>query len=213
MKLILFENADSKSNGKIIEMFGLSRSGKSTYINELKSNGKLCLGIEDMQKYKKLIYSLYFFISSPMKAFVLFKTLNSNKINLNSINLYKKFRIFILRNSYLLSALAKYQMLKNIKRPIYVDEYLMQSIFMIQPDKSDKSKLEFIISLLPKSGKILVVESIKKERYARIKRTRFPAQQIDKNYAIQWMKNMEFNYPIIMNILKRNYKRVKYRGF
>ena len=85
----------------------------------------------------------------------------------------------------------------------------MQSIFMIFQKKSSEDELRNLFKILPKSRKIMIVESSEKDRYERIKKTRFPAQQINKEYAIAWMKNMEYNYNLIMQILRDYYNIVK----
>ena len=66
-----------------------------------------------------------------------------------------------MRNSYLGAVLAKYETLKSKKTPIIVDEFLLQSLFMIFQKKTDKKKIKKVLNKLFQSNKILIIEEEK----------------------------------------------------
>lgn len=208
MRTYIFENARAGNN--IVELFGLSRSGKSHLLTKMGESGKRCLEAAKMNPYKNLLFFIRYCIKHPAKALFLFSKLNGNWIHVYNLGLIKIIKIFKLRNSYLAAVLAKYDMIENEKKEIFADEFPMQSLFMIIQRKASENELRDLIKKLPQTRKILLIETPRKARYERIKKTRFPAQQIDKDYAVRWMKNMESNYPVIVRILKKKYswKRV-----
>ncbi len=209
MTIFLLKYKNSEKTLNIVELFGLSRSGKSSLLENFKKKGKKCLFSSDISFKNKLSNIIKFIIKYPvLSLYLLFKT-NINWIVLQNLTIKDYLRIFIMRNSYLGAVLAKYEILSKEKVEVYLDEFIMQSIFMIIQKKSSESELDNLFRILPKSRKIIIVESSEKERYERIKKTRFPAQQINKEYAIAWMKNMEYNYKIIKKILKKYYVILK----
>jgi|SRR3989344_1021943 len=205
MRILRLKNLKGSNSLKTIELFGLSRSGKTTLLKKLIGKGNKGLLAEGISFQKKLFLFFKYFLIHPLKTIYLFYKLNTNWIILPSLKARDYFFICKMRNSYLASVLAKYQIVKNLKEKIYLDEFLIQSIFMIIQNKSDKYEIRAILNMLPPFGDILIVESSKIERYERIKNTRFPAQQINKNYAVKWMKNSEYNYEIIKKILIKKY--------
>ncbi len=207
MRILLLKNLREKDNNKLktIELFGLSRSGKTTLLKDLIKKGNKGLLTDYISLQKKIFLSLRYFLIHPLKTVYLFYKLNTNWIVLPFLKPKDYFLIWKMRNSYLSSVLAKYQIVKNSKDKIYLDEFLIQSIFMIIQRKSNKKEIMDILDRLPPSGEILIIGSNKIERYNRIKNTRFPAQQINKDYSIEWMKNSEYNYKIIKKILIKKY--------
>ena len=207
MRILLLKNLREKNNNKLrtIELFGLSRSGKTTLLRDLIKKGNKGFLTDEISLQKKLFLSLKYSLIHPLKTACLFYKLNTNWIVLPFLKVRDYFLVWKMRNSYLASVLAKYQIVKNLKEKIYLDEFLVQSVFMIIQKKSNKEGIRTILNMLPPSGKILIIDSNKRERYRRIKDTRFPAQQINKDYSIEWMKNSEYNYKIIKKILIQKY--------
>lgn len=207
MKIILFKNKKdaSRVDVKSIELFGLSRSGKTTLLERLiKKKGKKVFIYNTSQFNKYLLFSKHF-IKNPIKTTYLFYKLNTNWIILPNLAIRDYFGIFLLRNSYLGAVLSKYEIAKKFKDSFVVDEFLMQSVLMILHKKSTNVEISKVMSRLPKSNEILLVESTPQTRYKRIKNTRFPGEQISKEYSIAWMKNSEFNYQIMKDLLLKDY--------
>lgn len=203
MKLFLLQNKQIQKRNNYIELFGLSRAGKSTLLKNIKKTRKINIYNLELTALKKLFYLAKFSVSFPIKTIKLFYKLNSNWIYTREISFLNYMRIFLMRNSYLSHVLAKYEIIKE--KDYYVDEFLMQSLFMIIQKKSNEKEILNVFGLLPPPSNIILVEESKKKRYERIAKTRYPAQQINKDYAVEWMKNMEFNYKIIRKILLDNH--------
>jgi len=207
MEKILFENdKNADKNLKSVELIGLSRSGKTTLLKKILEKGKRgFIDWENVGSLTKLFAFLKYFLKNPIRTVGIFNKLNSNRISLSDLNSSDYFRIFKMRNSYISAVLAKYEMMRTKREEFFIDEFVIQSIFMILQVKSNEKEILKTLRLLPKTGKILIVEDTKKNRYARIKKTRFPGEQINRAFAIQWMKNMEFNYTILKKILIKDY--------
>ena len=203
MKTLLLTREENKVKNRI-ELFGLSRSGKSTLLNKLQEKGEKIIAVNPGFTLKKVYLALRFIIKSPIISFYLFYKLNTNwaKVKMSP---YLYMKLFMLRNSYMLAALAKHESLKKQKEKIFVEECIVQLLLMIFHSKSNKEELKKIIDILPMPGQILLIESDSKTRYSRIKNTRFPGQQISKKYAEAWMKNSEHNYKVIKKILLEKY--------
>lgn len=214
MKTLLLRNLkeDKENRLKTVELFGLSRSGKTTLLKELIKKGNKGLLTENISSKRKLFSFLKFILIYPLKTAYLFFKLNTDWIVLPFLKFKDYFLIWKMRNSYLASVLAKYQVVRNSKERIYLDEFLVQSVFMVIQNKSDKDEIWRVLNRLPPSGDILIVESNKTERYKRIKNTRFPAQQINEDYALKWMLNSEYNYKIIKGLLIKKYKMWRIYG-
>jgi len=212
MRILLLKNLREKDNKKIrtIELFGLSRSGKTSLLKELIKKGNKGILTRDISSEKKLFFLFKYFLKRPIKTLYLFLKLNTNWIIYNNISLKDYIKIFKMRNSYLGSVLGKYEIVKNKKEKFYIDEFIIQALFMIIQKKSDEKEIKNLLKKLPSIGEIMLVESNKKERYKRIKNTRFPAQQISEDYSIEWMKNSEYNYKIIKKILIKKYGPIEW---
>ena len=121
-----------------------------------------------------------------------------------------------MRNSYLIGVLAKYEYLKNKKENIFTDEFSLQSIFMILQKKSNEKEIRKIIKKLPKSDYLFLFEGNKEWRHKAYQKkhpvhggTLMPGSGIDKDYAEEWMKIMEYNFEIIKKIIFEDYKEDK----
>ena len=170
-------------DSKICELFGLSNSGKSTYVKDLLS-GKYNISTPSEGRHLiKFALFFKFFFKHPLKTAYLF------------------YKILIMRNSYMLAVLARYEEIKDRNILIYSDEFFLQSIFMIFQNKSDKKQIAKIMNIFPKSKSFVLIEIDQKTRYKRLNKNGFPGQKIDREYAEVWMKNSEFNYNIVKEIL------------
>jgi|SRR3989344_388992 len=202
MKKLEFEKKNA--NNGIIELFGLPKSGKSTFLNKLAEEGKNFLDFDKMPSFRKFLLFLSYLFRHPLNTKYLFYKMNSNWLCLKELNLKDYFEIFRMRNSYLMAVLAKYELLKNVKKEVYVDEFIMQSLFMIKQKESSEEELRNIIDKLPKSRKIMILEETKKKRYERWKKIKKPARNLNLDFRMKWWSINEKNYEIIKKIMEKN---------
>ncbi|MFZ5955057.1 MAG: hypothetical protein ACOYT4_01405 [Nanoarchaeota archaeon] len=198
IKILTFSNK-SRTN----EFFGLSNSGKTTYLKDLQKKGFKYNSIKD-NSFEKIIPFLKFFFENLSLSLYLFYTMNTNWITLERLNFKKYIKIFLMRNSYLSAVFARCYLLRDNNQEIFVDEFFLQSIFMIYQKKANEKELSSIIKKLPKSSKVFLVEESKKIRYKRMNSKSFPGENIDRKYAIKWMENSEHNYNLSKKILLKN---------
>jgi len=191
----------------IVEFFGLSRSGKTTMKESLAKKGNKTL--KDQNDLIKFFYFLMFLLKHPVKTTYLFYKLNANYLKLERFSLINYLKMIIMRNSYLIGVLSKHAPAKKFKGTVVVDEYFIQSIFMILQRKSNTSEIKKLLNILPKSDFVYIVETDSKTRKERFKKTRYPAQWIEPEYAHKWMDNSEFNYKIIKKLLLETKDKVK----
>jgi hypothetical protein len=201
MTIIILENPKVK-NSNICEFFGLSNSGKSTYVKSMISRGVNCCIPYRKKHLRKLGRFFQFFLNNPISTLRLFYKLNTDWIKLSHLSFKKYFRIFLMRNSYLTAVFARYQELD--KKEVYADEFFLQSLFMILQNKSNKREISTLMNLFPKSKRFSLVEIDSETRYRRLNKNSFPGEIIDRKYALIWMKNMEFNYNLVKKILLEN---------
>ena len=200
----------------IVEFFGLSRTGKTTLKNSLleSPNQKKYVTIKSSSELIKFISFLKFLFSHPSKTSYLFFKLNSNYLKMEKFSLINYFKMIILRNSYLIGVLAKYGLIKQLEKQtnpnkrILIEEYMIQSIFMILHKKSNEREIKKLIRILPTPNQLLIFELENKTRLKRYQKTRYPAEQIERGYALRWMENTNFNYQILKNLLLNN-KEIK----
>ncbi len=199
----------------IIEFFGLSNSGKSVLKRELEKKGYKVSKPEKISRTMKFFLFIKHLILNPLNSLYLFNKLNSNRIQIN-LSPEKKALIKKMRNSYLIGVLAKYEYLKNKKENIFTDEFSLQSIFMILQKKSNEKEIRKIIKKLPKSDYLFLFEGNKEWRHKAYQKkhpvhggTLMPGSGIDKDYAEEWMKIMEYNFEIIKKIIFEDYKEDK----
>ena len=199
----------------IIEFFGLSNSGKSVLKRELEKKGYKVSKPEKISRTMKFFLFIKHLILNPLNSLYLFNKLNSNRIQIN-LSPEKKALIKKMRNSYLIGVLAKYEYLKNKKENIFTDEFSLQSIFMILQKKSNEKEIRKIIKKFPSSDYLFLFEGNKEWRHKAYQKkhpvhggTLMPGSGIDKDYAEEWMKIMEYNFEIIKKIIFEDYKEDK----
>src|SRR3989344_5166343 len=142
----------------IIELFGLSKTGKTIFKSNLKKLNYRTLDPKELSNNKRVLFFLKYFFKEPRNTIKLFYKLNTN-------NIYKNIKVRRMRNTYLITTLAKYQYLKGKTGKIFADEMALQSIFMILQKKSDKEEINKVINLLPKSDFIFLFERSKEQRH------------------------------------------------
>jgi len=188
----------------IIEFFGLSRTGKTTYKEELLRKGYVSIK-EDFSETIKFFYFLKFLIKNLFTTIYLFYKLNSNYLKLKKFSVANYLKVFFMRNSYLTGVLSKYERIvelnKNFNKHIIADEFSLQSIFMVLQRTASEKEIIKILKILPKSDLVYVLEIDDRIRHERYKKTRYPAQWIELEYAKNWMNNSEFNYKLIKKYL------------
>ena len=191
----------------IIELFGLSKTGKTIFKSNLKKLNYRTLDPKELSNNKRVLFFLKYLFKEPRNTIKLFYKLNTN-------NIYKNIKVRRMRNTYLITTLAKYQYLKGKTGKIFADEMALQSIFMILQKKSDKEEINKVINLLPKSDFIFLFERSKEQRHKIYEKphptfsnpTMYPGGWISIDFAKKWMESMEYNYEIIKNVLNEKYK-------
>ena len=192
----------------IIELFGLSRTGKTTARERLLKKGHMTM--DNNSKPQTFVYFLKYLSKQPLKTLYLFFKLNTNHAKFEYPLPIKYLKMFFMRNSYLAGALSKYEKAVEKKGLIILEESSIQSIFIIMQEKSNGKELSKILKALPKPDKLFIFELSKKDREKRHDKTRYPAEWIEKRYALNWLKNSEHNYKIIKETLtNRNSKNDK----
>jgi hypothetical protein len=195
----------------IIELFGLSKTGKTITANSLRTQERYVFDFKKTTTLKKLSLFTNYTLRNPLTTIKLFHLLNKNHISTN-------YKVWLMRNSYLASVLAKYNLIKNKENQIFIEEFSLQSLFMILQKKSNKTEISKAINLLPKSNSLLLFERSREQRHKiykkphptfRINPTMYPGGWINVEYAKQWMENMEHNYEIIKEIIQENYQEDK----
>jgi len=186
----------------IIEFFGLSRTGKTTLMEKIRNKNFRTL--TETSDLIKLFYFLRRFFKSPIKVSYLLYKLNRNYLKLKQSSFKKYLQISIMRNSYLIGTLSKYERAITKKGIVISDELPTQSLFMILQSKSTAEEVKKVLAALPLPEILFIFELPKKFRELRHKSTRYPAQWIDKSYALDWLENSEFNYEIIKKELLHN---------
>ena len=207
MKIICFENLERENN--IVEIFGLAKSGKTLLFKELIKKGYKGLSHEEISTAQKILFFLEFFLKRPLNTIYFFYKTNTNWIKLKSLAFKDYFEIFKMRNSYLAAVLSKYEIAKKYKRKILVDEFLLQSLFMILHKKANEQEIRKIMEKMPHSGDILLVEESRKKRLNRLRNRKTPARNLNKEFLEIWWTNIEFNYNIVKRMILKKYKKSK----
>jgi len=199
----------------IIEFFGLSSSGKSVFKRKITKKGFRTFQQGEISFLTKIFFFIKHFLFHPASTIYLFGKLNTNKIKIKGLSLSKRLKIWRLRNFYLMFVLAKHEFFKNKKQKIFTDEFALQSLFMILHKKSNKAEILEILKNLPKSKAVFLFDGNKKLRYdayenphpLHVGATLLPGSFIDKKFAKQWMKTMEYNFDIVKKIIQESYKQ------
>ncbi len=207
MKIILFEN--NKSDLNSIEVFGLPKAGKTTLLNKLAKKGRNKIDFENISLLKKLLLFLKYFMKHPFKTSYIFYKMNIEWETMKDATLKDYVDFFRMKNSYLSAVLAKYELIASQKKEVYIDEFIFQSLFIMLQNRASEKQISNLLSRLPSSGKILLIEETKKERYKRWSAIKNPARNLNLAYRMLWWKNMEANYPIIKKILENKYSSKK----
>lgn len=198
----------------IIEFFGLSNSGKSAFKKKLDKKGLRTFQQQELSFFQKICLFMRYFLFHPLSTLYLFIKLNSNRISNIPLSINKRFKIWRLRNFYLAFVLAKYELFKKENTRIFTDEFSFQSLFMIFHKRTDKQEILNVLKKLPKSDIIFLFEGQTHLRYRAYKKkhplypgaTLLPGSRIDKNFANEWMKIMEYNFRIVKEIILEKYK-------
>lgn len=205
MKITLLENTHPKNN--ITEIFGLAKAGKTYFLKNQLKKGKHGVLVEDLPLLKKLWSFIKLTLKHPIKTSYLFYKTNSNWVKHPDINAGDYMKIFIMRNSYLAASLAKYQILRKNKKQTLVDEFSLQSLFMIFQEKAPEEELRKTINILPKSKQVLIIEESKKIRDQRMAARKKPSRNLNPIYFKLWRQNLEHNYKIIKKLVLEHYTK------
>ncbi len=191
------------------ELFGLPKSGKTTFLSVLTKKGYQTMQVVQKNTALKIFNFLKYVIKYPFSTSYLFFKLNTNQLPLSNLRFWDKLLTSRMRNSYLGAVLAKCETLVMYSKPI-VDEFMLQSLFMIIQSRSSVKELQKIIDNMPLSEKIFLVETSKRTRDQRLKSIRKPARVLDPYYKALWIENSEYNYAIIKEILLNYYTLKKF---
>jgi len=206
MKIMLLKCKTSKKEKlNSVEMFGLPKSGKTTFLLKLRKQGKNVLNWKGFSASKKAFFFMLHLFKHPFKTAYLFYRMNTNWIFFKGITFYEYLSIFAMRNSYLASTLAKLEVIKRHNSEIYLDEFLLQSIFIIFQIRVNMEEILRIINKLTLSEKIMLFEEKNSIRYDRWSRIKNPARNINLKYRMKWWRNSEENYKLIKNYLLEKY--------
>lgn len=206
MKKYFFQKPNENMN--ITEIFGLPKSGKSTFIEKLKKEKMPVIGFKSKPSIIKLFYFFKYALKRPCSTMLLFYTMNKNKADFN-LSFADSIKIFLMRNSYLSAVLAKQEFLSNAENA-YVEEFSMQSLFMLFHSKASRKQIEEAMALLPLPSRIILLEEKRSIRYNRWNKIKNPARNINIGYRMKWWANMEKNYPIIKRIISEGYFKAKF---
>ncbi|MDO8509354.1 MAG: hypothetical protein Q7S27_06765 [Nanoarchaeota archaeon] len=209
MAIFLLERKKTLNILNCTEIFGLTKSGKTTYLRQRVKKGEQVLFVEKGKFFSKVVNFLKYASKNPTNVLYLFFRLNSNWIYLKELTLKDYLVIWKMRNYYLAAVLSKYEKLKWSKENYFVDEFLLQSLFMIFQVKSSEENIKKIISRIPKSKNVLIIEAPPKIRYSRISNVKNPATKLSSEYKLKWVKNSEYNYETIKKILLEEYRQIK----
>ena len=190
------------------ELFGLPKSGKTTLLASLTKKGYRTVPVGAHTSIHMLFYFLLYSVKHPFSTGYLFWKMNTNRIREVALGLRERSLVLRMRNSYLAAALSKSEQLRSGDKPI-IDEFLLQSLFMIIQIKSRREVLEKIMKYLPRSENILLVEAPKRLREQRLLRVKTPARALNQEYKARWIENSEYNYAIVRDILLTRYTRKK----
>tara|TARA_Y100000310_G_scaffold58248_1_gene53534 strand:+ start:361 stop:1026 length:666 start_codon:yes stop_codon:yes gene_type:complete len=201
----------------IIEFFGLSNTGKSLLKKELERKRHHTLKYENISLKLKFFNFLKYIFKHPLNVTYLFFKLNTSHLVNIQLSPKKTLKTLRMRNSYLVSVLSKSEFVKKTKQRIFVDEFSLQSLFMIVNHKSNKQEISKIIRKLPKPDAIVLFENKKELRHEAYKKphplkkgaNHFPGSWISHSYAKEWMKTMEHNFEETKSIILEDYSQNK----
>jgi hypothetical protein len=165
MKVLEYERGGERNS---IEVFGLTKSGKTTLLEEFRRKGKKVLEWEGVSAIRKVFLFLEYLMRHPFRTNYLFYKMNRNWVVLEDLGMKDYFDIFRMRNSYLASVLGKYSLLRKLREERYVDEFLLQSLFMIFQTRVSEEELRAVLESLPLSKRVIVVEEQNEVREKRI---------------------------------------------
>lgn len=200
--MILYKNKHA-DYPNYIELFGLSKSGKTSLTKILKKKIRVISVPKGF--FSKIGYFIKFLFKKPVVSYLLFLKLNSEILDAGNIK--DNIKVFFMRNSYLAAVLSKYERILLIKYPLLVDEFFLQSLFMIFQKKANHNEIIKIMDLLPMNH-ILVIEIPNNLRKKRLQQVGFPGGNINRIYARKWMENMEYNYKLIIEILEKSHDKL-----
>ncbi len=198
----LGKKMNSKKN-LLIEFFGLSRTGKTTYRKKLEEKGYKFNSSRQFKRYPIIIRFYYFmkyFVKYPLRTIYFFYKLNSNYLKLEKFSVIQYVKIFLIKNLYLSRVLSDSELARQIKGPVVLEDFSHQAIFMILQRKAFEKEIKILLKILPKPDVLYIFETDKRTRYERLKKTRFPHFRFGKDYPERWMRNSEYNYKIIKKI-------------
>lgn len=186
----------------ILELYGLTGSGKTFLAEKLKRRGlEITKFNSKLQKYSN---SLLFMIKNPLTSFNLFLELNTNScIKLDKLNFSRKVKLRVIRNILLLSTMAHYNKAES-KENSLVDEGFFQIIHTIYERKKNLKSIKRLIDKIKKPDALILLNIKKSLRAKRLKERNLPRKDLfGPVYFDDWHNAMEHNDKIIRDLLKK----------
>jgi len=185
----------------IIELYGLTRSGKTFVAERLRKNGATVIQFDS--RIIKYCYALFFLFSNFKKSIHLFILLNRNPVLTKSLRFSKKIKLILTRNILLLSTMATYKKASFAKGKVIIDEGFFQIIHTSYEREKTTHEIEKIISLLPKPDMLIILNTKRDIRLKRFKTSGAPREkEFGSKYFETWHASMEHNDKHIRKVLE-----------
>ena len=185
----------------IIELYGLTRSGKTYLAKKLNKKGFELASYNS--KFLKYANSFIFFVRNPIISSDLIHRLNKfSNSSVSLMNLRKRIKLRIIRNILLLATMASYNKAQSSNEDIILDEGFFQIIHTIYEEKSSKERINEIMNIIPKPDLLVIINSPKKIRMKRLMDKGYPRKdEFGEKYFKEWHLTMKHNDLLINKIL------------
>ena len=186
----------------IVELYGLTGSGKTYLSNKLKERGFSLSKFDS--KFSKYLNSVFFIFLHPVLSFSLWHNLSrfpNNSTNL--LPLRKRLKLNLTRNILLLATMAQYMESRSHRDAVVLDEGFFQIIHTVFERKVKDYKLKRLMELIPKPEILILVNSTKESRERRFAQGGYPRKdEFGSKYFDEWYEVMKLNDLKIRKVLK-----------
>lgn len=177
---------------EVVELFGLSGTGKSTLAKKLVEEGFTLIKIKDK---KELIWLNFIFFSYFPRASV-----NFLKLLWHSRRGPKKLLYLKLVNLFL-QANAKWILARQVGKAV-IDQGHSQAFLSLFECEANQSEFMSLANCLPKPSELLVLELPEEERRRRLsERGSLPRAEFGLRYAEHWQQVTYYNYELFKKLL------------
>ncbi len=188
----------------IIELYGLTGSGKTYLSKKLEESGFFCIKFDS--KVSKYLTSLSFIFSHPiLSAFLLSKINRFSNRSTKLLPIKKRLKLLLVRSILLLATMSSYKKALRYRGAVILDEGFFQIIHSIFEDEIEEEIIKNLIDKIPKPEILVIVDSTKKSREERFNQKGYPRRdEFGSKYFFDWYKVMESNDLKIRKILSNN---------